>query len=115
MLESALAFGPIFCLTESSAIIIMISLRSSSMPVIRPISDLRNNFTLISETIHSSDEPIFLTKNGVGDMVVMSLEHYERQIARLELYQKLQEAESEIAAGATGKDARAVLNTLAST
>jgi hypothetical protein len=48
-------------------------------------------------------------------MVVMSLEHYERQIARLELYQKLQEAESEIAAGATGKDARAVLNTLAST
>lgn len=79
------------------------------MPVIRPISDLRNNFTAISEQIHTSDEPIFLTKNGIGDMVVMSLEHYERQMARIELYQKLQEAETEIAEGAAGKDARTVL------
>jgi len=82
------------------------------MPVIRPISDLRNNFTMISETVHSSDEPIFLTRKGVGDMVVMSLEHYERQLARIELYQKLQEAESEISAGAKGKDARSVLKAL---
>lgn len=79
------------------------------MPVIRPISDLRNNFTMISETVHSEDEPIFLTKNGVGDMVVMSLEHYEKQMARIELYQHLYEAEEEIAAGAVGKDARTVI------
>ena len=84
------------------------------MPVIRPISDFRNNFTMISETIHSTEEPIFLTKNGVGDMVVLSLEHYERQMARIELYQKLREAESEISAGAKGKDARTVLNSLTS-
>ncbi len=82
------------------------------MPVIRPVSDLRNNFTMISESVHSSDEPVFLTKNGVGDMVVMSLEHYERQIARIELYQKLQEAETEIAAGAKGKDARELVKAL---
>ncbi|MHB8132526.1 MAG: type II toxin-antitoxin system prevent-host-death family antitoxin, partial [Mobilitalea sp.] len=39
------------------------------MPIIRPISDLRNNFSAISETVHTDDEPIFLTKNGVGDIV----------------------------------------------
>ena len=84
------------------------------MPVIRPISDLRNNFTMISETVHTEDEPVFLTKNGVGDMVVMSLEHYERQMARIDLYQKLYDAEKEIAAGAKGKDARTVLSALLS-
>jgi prevent-host-death family protein len=76
------------------------------MPIIRPISDLRNNFTQISDTVHSDNEPIFLTKNGTGDMVVMSIEYYERQLAQLELYQKLDEARHEIASGIKGKDAR---------
>jgi len=79
------------------------------MPIIRPISDLRNNFSQISETVHSDDEPIFLTKNGTGDMVVMSIEYYERQLARLELYQKLDEARQQIAAGAKGKNAKKVI------
>ena len=82
------------------------------MPVIRPVSDLRNNFSSISETVHSDDEPVFLTKNGVGDMVVMSIEHYEKQLARIELYQKLNEARDEIRNGAVGKDAREVLKEL---
>jgi len=82
------------------------------MPIIRPISDLRNNFTMISETVHSDDEPVFLTKNGVGDMVVMSLDHYERQLARLELYQKLSEAQDEITHGAKGKNAKSVITSL---
>ena len=82
------------------------------MPVIRPVSDLRNNFSSISETVHSDDEPIFLTKNGVGDMVVMSIEHYEKQLARIELYQKLNEARDEIRNGAVAKDAREVLKGL---
>ncbi len=47
------------------------------MPQIRPISDLRNNFTEISRIVHESNEPVFLTKNGYGDMVVMSIEQYE--------------------------------------
>ena len=82
------------------------------MPIIRPISDLRNNFSSISDTVHSDDEPIFLTKNGVGDMVVMSLEYYEKQLARIELYQKLNEARIEIENGAIGRDARKVIKGL---
>ena len=48
------------------------------MPQIRPISDLRNNFAEISRIAHANAEPIFLTKNGYGDMVVMSVELYEK-------------------------------------
>ena len=46
------------------------------MPHIRPVSDLRNNFAEISKIVHETSEPVFLTKNGYGDMVVMSIEAY---------------------------------------
>jgi prevent-host-death family protein len=82
------------------------------MPTIRPISDLRNSFVSISEIVHTENEPVFLTKNGSGDMVVMSLEYYEQHIARIELYQKLNEAREEIQNGAIGKDAHEVLQGL---
>ena len=82
------------------------------MPIIRPISDLRNNFSSISETVHADDEPIFLTKNGIGDMVVMSIDYYEKQFAKMELYQKLNDARDEIRNGAKGKDARLTLTEL---
>lgn len=75
------------------------------MPKIRPVSDLRNHFASLAETVHKYDEPMFLTKNGVGDMVVMSMECYEKQTAKLELYSKLAEALSEIENGAKGVDA----------
>lgn len=65
------------------------------MPTIRPISDLRNNFQQISEVCHKDGEPVFITKNGQGDLVVMSLALYEKQQALLDLYQKLAEAEQE--------------------
>lgn len=74
------------------------------MPNIRPISDLRNNSNEISEFCRTSREPVFITKNGVGDMVVLSMEMYERQQAQLELYAKLAEAEAEIVSGAEGVD-----------
>ena len=74
------------------------------MPNIRPISDLRNNSNEISEFCRSTREPVFITKNGVGDMVVLSMETYERQQAQLELYAKLAEAEAEIASGAEAID-----------
>ena len=48
------------------------------MPQIRPVSDLRNNFAEISRIVHDCSEPIFLTKNGYGDMVVMSVDLYEK-------------------------------------
>lgn len=69
------------------------------MPIIRPISDLRNNFNQISELCHKEREPVFITKNGQGDLVVMSMALYEQQQALLELYQKLGEAEAESRAG----------------
>ena len=69
------------------------------MPNIRPISDLRNNSNEISEFCRTTREPVFITKNGVGDMVVMSIEMYERQQAQLDFYVKLAEAEAEIANG----------------
>lgn len=74
------------------------------MPSIRPISDLRNSSNEISEFCRSSREPVFITKNGVGDMVVMSVETYERQQAQLLLYAKLAEAEAELANGDEGED-----------
>lgn len=65
------------------------------MPHIRPVSDLRNNFADISRIVHETSEPVFLTKNGYGDMVVMSMEAYERYQFKSEVYFKLKEAELE--------------------
>jgi len=62
---------------------------------IRPVSDLRNNFADISRTVHESAEPVFLTKNGRGDMVVMSMKAYEAKHYDSEIYLKLKEAELE--------------------
>lgn len=47
------------------------------MNMIRPVSDLRNNFAEISKTVHETAQPVFLTKNGYGDMVVLSMEAFE--------------------------------------
>ena len=65
------------------------------MKMIRPVSDLRNNFADISKTVHETAQPVFLTKNGYGDMVVLSMEAYENLQFESEVYAKLQEAERE--------------------
>ena len=65
------------------------------METIRPISDLRNNFADISKTVHETQQPVFLTRNGYGDMVVMSMEAYENLRFESEVYSKLAEAERE--------------------
>lgn len=70
-------------------------MRENNMKMIRPVSDLRNNFADISKTVHETSEPVFLTKNGYGDMVVMSMEAYENLQFQSEVYFKLQEAERE--------------------
>jgi prevent-host-death family protein len=66
--------------------------------MIRPVSDLRNNFAEISKTVHETAKPVFLTKNGFGDMVVLSMEAYENLQFESEIYFKLREAEREAAA-----------------
>jgi len=72
------------------------------MPLIRPISDLRNRALEISNLCHSEDQPVFITRNGKGDLVVMSQVHYERLQSLIELYQKLGEAEVLDASGKRG-------------
>jgi len=64
-----------------------------TVPRIRPVSDLRNKFNDISNTVHESNEPVYLTKNGRGYMVVMSFEAYEQNLFQSEVYLKLKEAE----------------------
>ena len=81
------------------------------MPQIRPITDLRNT-TEISEICHQSHEPIFITKNGYGDLVVMSIESYEKRLAKVALYAKLAEAEKQIADGVELIDADDVFASL---
>lgn len=68
------------------------------MPQIRPITDLRNT-NEISEICHKQQEPIFITKNGYGDLVVMSIDTYERQMALVDVYRKLAESEAQITNG----------------
>ena len=72
------------------------------MPIIRPISDLRNRASEISDICHNEDQPIFITKNGKSDMVVMSQAHFDRLQSMFELYQKLGEAEILDASGDKG-------------
>ncbi len=72
------------------------------MPIIKPISSLRNQTREISSLCHDQDEPVYLTTNGEGDLVVMSIEHYERLKARVDLFGKLAVAQAQAAAGEKG-------------
>jgi prevent-host-death family protein len=73
-----------------------------TMPIIKPISSLRNKTKDIASFCHEQNEPVYLTKNGEGDLVVMSIEHYERLKARVELFGKLSVAQAQAAAGEKG-------------
>ncbi len=72
------------------------------MPVIKSISSMRNKTREIATICHKQDEPVYLTTNGEGDLVVMSIGHYERLKARVELFQKLGVAQAQSAAGKKG-------------
>lgn len=61
------------------------------MPLIRPSSDLRNKYNDISDFCHEYSEPVYITKNGRGDLAVMSIETYERLVGKFELYKLLDE------------------------
>lgn len=65
---------------------------------ILPIKELRNT-TKISRICHENDAPIFVTKNGYGDMVLMSMETYERYLARVELFSMISEGETDVREG----------------
>ena len=81
------------------------------MPVIRPITDLRNT-NEISEICHKQQQPIFITKNGYGDLVVMSMETYEELLNTNHIDKAIFEAEQEVSKGAELLDAREALGKL---
>ena len=72
------------------------------MPIIKSISSLRNRTRDIASLCHEQDVPVYLTTNGEGDLVVMSIEHYERLKARVELFGELAVAQAQAAAGEKG-------------
>ncbi len=73
------------------------------MPIIKSISDLRNKSKHMSKLAHESKEPIFITKNGEGDLVLMSIAHYASMERKLDLYRKLSVAQAQRAAGDRGR------------
>lgn len=77
------------------------------MPNIRPIKDLRDTME-ISELCHSIDEPVFITKNGYSDMVIMSSEVYDRLFTAMEIYNRISKSLDDIAQG-KGVDGKEVL------
>ena len=81
------------------------------MPQIRPITDLRNT-TEISDICHAKREPVFITKNGYGDLVIMSMEAYEDLIDTASIDAAIGKAESEYARAHKSNDARAALASL---
>ena len=68
------------------------------MPQIIPIKDLKNT-SAVSEMCHNTDEPVFITKNGYGDMVIMSIETYEQRMNREKMYRELEVSERQISEG----------------
>lgn len=78
---------------------------------IRPITDLRKT-TEISELCHAKKEPIFITKNGYGDLVVLRVETYEEMLETAAMDTAISEAEKEFAAEGTLLDARETLSAL---
>lgn len=85
------------------------------MPIIKPISDLRNKSNEISDLAHNSNEPIFITKNGVGDLVVMSISHYSKMQLKLDLFSKLSVAQNQKADGDKGRTLNQVMANIRTT
>ena len=65
------------------------------MPIIKSGTDLRNSYNDISTFCHSTNEPIFITKNGRGDLAVMSIDLYNKLASRYELYRLLEQSEND--------------------
>ena len=69
------------------------------MAIIKPISDLRNKSNEISTLAHKNQEPIYITKNGEGDLVVLSVSYYRSMQKKLELLEKLAVAQAQVVSG----------------
>jgi PHD/YefM family antitoxin component YafN of YafNO toxin-antitoxin module len=82
------------------------------MPMIKSSEDLRNCYNEISALCHEYAEPVFITKNGKGDLAVMSIEAYEELIESIATDATIFEAEAEFALNGQQHDARSALSSL---
>lgn len=80
------------------------------MPQIIPIKDLKKT-SEISEMCHNTNEPVFITKNGYGDMVIMSMEVYEETMKKLDIYRNIEISEEQVKNGQV-KDAKKSLENM---
>jgi len=86
------------------------------MPIIRPSTDLRNKYNEISDLCHNNPEPIFITRNGSGDLAVMSIEALDKITGKFELYRLIERGLDDIKQGKllsleeSGKRIEALLN-----
>lgn len=80
------------------------------MPAIRSSADLRNNYNEVSTFCHNYPEPVFITKNGKGDLAVMSIETYEELTSRFELYSQIKEGMEDIASDSIRPFSEAMAN-----
>jgi prevent-host-death family protein len=82
------------------------------MPIIKPISNLRNKSNEISDLVHKSNEPVFITRNGEGDMVIMSMTKYSQLQLQVDLISKLAAAQADRAKGDRGNSLADVIDAL---
>jgi len=85
------------------------------MPIIKPISDFRNKSNEISKLAHSTNEPIYITKNGEGDLVVMSMSHYSQLQLKIDLLGKLSVAQNQKADGDKERTLKQVMKNIRNT
>ena len=69
------------------------------MPIIRPSSDLRNKYNEISNICHETNAPVYITKNGTGDLAVMSIELCEHLTEIFEVYGKIEKGLKSVKCG----------------
>jgi len=79
------------------------------MAIIKPISDLRNKSNEISRLVHESQEPVYITKNGEGDMVVLSIQEFRKMQLKLDLFGKLAVSQAQLDANEKGAHYSGVL------
>ncbi len=84
------------------------------MPIIKSISDLRNKSNTISDIVHNTDEPVFITRNGEGDMVIMSMAKYGQLQLKVKLMENLAAAQADYAKGDRGRNLNDVVADLRS-